>query len=977
MSYNAAYDNFKDVLTDILVDNTDAILSILYGDEYRIGCTPGTVVDANENPSGELTSDQCNLPPNGTNIINLPLSYFDYDPNGPNPYYNSTVYNPQYYNYIPTKLISNIYEYIDGNIYCVNNPEQAKDATNNAISPKTFSNFTEAKYTADNVRLPYRMAKHVFKYYYTDTYRITEISDALRSVTEYLFNTYLQSDHKLEIYINIFQFVPISQQSLDPCSIMPMIAAMDALAYANNMFEYNDADHPKIYWLPYENNPMFTDQNNFNILPFLQNSDGKSYCSYLDLYYLRNMPAKNNWYDCTDGCAYPFFSMPTSGAQQAGLGMISFLMTNEALKSTNGTYNTYLDISLGHITTNIFEGINVYEDASGTNTISLYDDIIRTYYVIVFLGEQFGYGYTSNIQYGLPGQIYKPYLMTILIDDINYDGTVPTLWTVQDTSMNDQTGSLNLSTKKLFDIWTCADTGWGAPDAYGTPVAPGGTYSYTQNNGEIILETNNTPYYKMYNTYTVYTDPDPKYVYLSPIAPLPKNNFMGPTLEIFSYQLLVAALTRKFDIFKALHRYYYYLLYMQNGAADEGTKMGLANTVTYHNVTNMNPPGADVEEAIPIPATSDFTPTYMNRQRYFYDGTWSMKTADGNTKQHPWNYVSYCAGYQPYANFLTKKFLDGVSPIDLTEPIFYMANPYYKYVGGLYSAADADFTLCTAYKVAATTFTTANGFCEYDDTVVALVANGTVSQLAAYKVGADISITWEFMYNQITETLLAITGGQNQYQQGDENNVLTGLPTASTFQVGLINDGKYLVTQGHDTGSTSTLHPDYIDFTLLRDWQVDIGCFLKGTMILTKRGNVAIETLTSNDMVISFGDIVNNKTHKKEKKKFEPIKWLGKYVKRTPLKKDCPICFTKNSFRPGEPFMDLYLTSNHGVVVNDLLVPAQELVKDPHIYPVYFDEVVYYHLEVAGHQCIAANGVMTETYRDNGNRAEFTCVFKN
>ena len=75
--------------------------------------------------------------------------------------------------------------------------------------------------------------------------------------------------------------------------------------------------------------------------------------------------------------------------------------------------------------------------------------------------------------------------------------------------------------------------------------------------------------------------------------------------------------------------------------------------------------------------------------------------------------------------------------------------------------------------------------------------------------------------------------------------------------------------------------------------------------------------------------------------------------------------------------MDLYLTSNHGVVVNDLLVPAQELVKDPHIYPVYFDEVVYYHLEVAGHQCIAANGVMTETYRDNGNRAEFTCVFKN
>ncbi len=449
--------------------------------------------------------------------------------------------------------------------------------------------------------------------------------------------------------------------------------------------------------------------------------------------------------------------------------------------------------------------------------------------------------------------------------------------------------------------------------------------------------------------YTGKIEPDPPVSNL-----LPMNNFMGPTVEIFSYQLLVAAMTGDFPKFCAFHRYYYYMLYLQNGSPDgDGGVMGDANTQTFDNGT---PPGASTTD------TAD-SPSYVNRARY--------QTVEGvpiTTKEHPWPYVSYCMGYQPYANFMTKLNISSKKSSEIDSPIFYMSNPYWKFPGGLYSASDGDYTVCFAYKIASLAAARPGStFGNYDTEVASMGISTSIKN----KVGATPSITWDYMYQQIRDTMLAVSGHQYNSDSGTTQCV------ASNFYEGVIASNKKLITQGHDTGSSNMLHPDYMDFALMRDWLaevIDASCFLEGTKILTSRGYVCVEELTPTDELVSCGDIHDNK-YCERNDRVVPIRWVGKYTKHNPPLKHQPICITKDAFSMGMPFKEVYLSGNHGVVLFGKLVPLNKLVNDSTVYRVPVDSAVYYHIEVDGHRCILANGVRSETYLDVGKRRAFHTVF--
>ena len=145
-------------------------------------------------------------------------------------------------------------------------------------------------------------------------------------------------------------------------------------------------------------------------------------------------------------------------------------------------------------------------------------------------------------------------------------------------------------------------------------------------------------------------------------------------------------------------------------------------------------------------------------------------------------------------------------------------------------------------------------------------------------------------------------------------------------------------------------------------------CFLAGSMIATPNGVVAVENIRRGDEVLTF---VNGATH------VRPVVWAGmaQATVNPALPDDMagyPVRILADAIAPGVPYQDLLVTAEHGIFANGMLVPARMLVNGSSI---FFDrsitEYAYYHVETAEHSIIMANGMLTESYLDTGNRRNF------
>ena len=104
-----------------------------------------------------------------------------------------------------------------------------------------------------------------------------------------------------------------------------------------------------------------------------------------------------------------------------------------------------------------------------------------------------------------------------------------------------------------------------------------------------------------------------------------------------------------------------------------------------------------------------------------------------------------------------------------------------------------------------------------------------------------------------------------------------------------------------------------------------------------------------------------------------PIKWLGH---RTV---DCtqhpgpralwPVRVEATAFGPNLPSFDLYLSPGHSVcvkLINETLIPIQELVNGSTIAYAPMDTVTYWHVELASHDILIANGLPAESFLEMG-----------
>jgi hypothetical protein len=140
-------------------------------------------------------------------------------------------------------------------------------------------------------------------------------------------------------------------------------------------------------------------------------------------------------------------------------------------------------------------------------------------------------------------------------------------------------------------------------------------------------------------------------------------------------------------------------------------------------------------------------------------------------------------------------------------------------------------------------------------------------------------------------------------------------------------------------------------------------CFAEGTRIATPEGEAAVEALAVGDLVTTLEGP-------------RPVTWLGYRAVDLRQFKDpgsgCLVRIVKGAFAENTPRRDLLVTQEHCIYIDGGLIPARMLVNGSSI---FIDKSItnytYYHVELATHGILLAEGLAAESYLDTGNRGNF------
>lgn len=137
-------------------------------------------------------------------------------------------------------------------------------------------------------------------------------------------------------------------------------------------------------------------------------------------------------------------------------------------------------------------------------------------------------------------------------------------------------------------------------------------------------------------------------------------------------------------------------------------------------------------------------------------------------------------------------------------------------------------------------------------------------------------------------------------------------------------------------------------------------CFATGTRIKTTDGDVPVETLRIGARAV----LANGET--------APVIWIGhrdvEFGNEPDPRAVWPVRVRAGAFGPGLPVRDLYLSPDHAVFVDGVLVPVKHLIDGVAIAPVPRDRVTWWHVELPRHAVLLAEGLPCESFLDTGAR---------
>jgi collagen type I/II/III/V/XI/XXIV/XXVII alpha len=140
-------------------------------------------------------------------------------------------------------------------------------------------------------------------------------------------------------------------------------------------------------------------------------------------------------------------------------------------------------------------------------------------------------------------------------------------------------------------------------------------------------------------------------------------------------------------------------------------------------------------------------------------------------------------------------------------------------------------------------------------------------------------------------------------------------------------------------------------------------CFVAATRILACRGEVAVEDLRPGDRVptLSGGQRI--------------VRWIGRRTidcDRHPRPHDVwPVRVAADAFGGARPARDLWLSPDHAVFVDNVLIPIRHLINGATVVQEAVARIAYFHVELDRHDILFAEGLPAESFLDTGNRGAF------
>jgi phospholipase/lecithinase/hemolysin len=259
------------------------------------------------------------------------------------------------------------------------------------------------------------------------------------------------------------------------------------------------------------------------------------------------------------------------------------------------------------------------------------------------------------------------------------------------------------------------------------------------------------------------------------------------------------------------------------------------------------------------------------------------------------------------------------------------------------------------------------------------LANGTSVASAAFDSLAS-SLASEYNAD-LTSQLATVHGANvtvvNAYQLIDD-------AVASPSAYGLSNvtspvwTGSYSVPGSGTLASTVTatqdqylfwdhLHPTEtgeLAVASLAEADLSNPCFAAGTRIATPNGEMMVQDLCIGDLVrLADGGTA-------------PVVWLGYrrvFCRHHPHPTNVlPVRIAAHAFGLGRPARDVLMSPDHAVFMEGVLIPVRYLLTDATVRQEDVDTITYWHVELATHGVLLAEGLPAESYLDTGNRSAFT-----
>ncbi|OAJ66294.1 Hint domain-containing protein [Gluconobacter cerinus] len=192
------------------------------------------------------------------------------------------------------------------------------------------------------------------------------------------------------------------------------------------------------------------------------------------------------------------------------------------------------------------------------------------------------------------------------------------------------------------------------------------------------------------------------------------------------------------------------------------------------------------------------------------------------------------------------------------------------------------------------------------------------------------------------------------------------------------DNGKTITVSGdfYDYGTNNNLFQSYQDGNLfISSTPVNntsqagvLVCFLRNSIISVPNGKKAVQDIVMGDEVLCYKDGVTYT---------DIVRWAGHAhcTVRPYLPLDqagYPVRILKDAVSDGVPFKDMLITAEHCLFFEGKFVPARMLVNGRSIfYDTSITSYDYYHIETEEHSVIMADGMLTESYLDTGNRNAF------